>query len=256
MIWPIAGAIVVAIALVLAYFLWFRHRQPPPPPPPVAAEQPAAAPAAASTTATDDFQLPVLEASDAVVRQLAATLSSHPRLAAWLVNEDLVRRFTVAVTNLAEGITPRTHLAFMEPRQEFDVLQRGEAVVIDPRSYARFDTVVGVFESLDTAGVAQLFERFEPLMEEAYRDLGYPDGGFRATLLRAIRELLATPRLEGDPEVRAGVTSYTFADPRLEGLSGAQKQLLRMGPRNVARVQAKLSEIALALGFSPDQFRD
>ena len=34
-----------------------------------------------------------LSTSDAVVRELAAGLSANPKLAAWLVNEDLVRRF-------------------------------------------------------------------------------------------------------------------------------------------------------------------
>ena len=40
---------------------------------------------------------------------------------------------------------------------------------------------------------------------------------------------------------------YAYADPRLEGLSPAQKQLLRMGPENVKAIQAKLREIAAVL---------
>jgi hypothetical protein len=40
-----------------------------------------------------------------------------------------------------------------------------------------------------------------------------------------------------------------FADPRLEELTAAQKQLLRMGPRNVRLIQAKLREIGSALGM-------
>jgi hypothetical protein len=46
--------------------------------------------------------------------------------------------------------------------------------------------------------------------------------------------------------VRA-VVVYEYADPKLEALSPAQKALLRMGPRNVPRVQAKLRELAAAL---------
>jgi len=36
-------------------------------------------------------------------------------------------------------------------------------------------------------------------------------------------------------------------DPKLEELSPAQKNLLRMGPRNVARIQAKLRALLAAL---------
>jgi hypothetical protein len=43
---------------------------------------------------------------------------------------------------------------------------------------------------------------------------------------------------------------YAYADPRLEGLSPPQKQLLRMGPENVKAIQAKLREIASFLQLS------
>jgi hypothetical protein len=38
-------------------------------------------------------------------------------------------------------------------------------------------------------------------------------------------------------------------DPELESLSDAKKHLLRMGPDNVGAIQAKMREIAIALGF-------
>jgi hypothetical protein len=50
-----------------------------------------------------------------------------------------------------------------------------------------------------------------------------------------------------------GGVGYAFADPRDEGLTPAQKQLLRMGPGNARIVQAKLREIALALGIPPQR---
>jgi len=45
--------------------------------------------------------------------------------------------------------------------------------------------------------------------------------------------------------------SFAFADPRIESLSAAQKQFLRMGPRNVQTVQSKLREIAALLELHP-----
>jgi hypothetical protein len=40
---------------------------------------------------------------------------------------------------------------------------------------------------------------------------------------------------------------YEFEDKKLESLGAAQKQLIRMGPRNSRALQVKLSEIALEL---------
>jgi hypothetical protein len=46
---------------------------------------------------------------------------------------------------------------------------------------------------------------------------------------------------------------YAYADERFEDLTAAQKQFLRMGPRNVGIIKAKLRQIALALGIRSDQ---
>jgi len=45
--------------------------------------------------------------------------------------------------------------------------------------------------------------------------------------------------------------AWDYADPRLQSLTGAQRQFLRMGPRNMRIVQAKLREIAQLAGLNP-----
>jgi hypothetical protein len=45
------------------------------------------------------------------------------------------------------------------------------------------------------------------------------------------------------------VITWRYEDPGLEDLSPAQKQLLRMGPANVRRVQRQLRALAQALGI-------
>jgi hypothetical protein len=52
-------------------------------------------------------------------------------------------------------------------------------------------------------------------------------------------------------EVRAQGALYAYASPELEGLSRAQKHLLRMGPQNMQTLQAKLRELQGALGLPP-----
>ena len=105
----------------------------------------------------------------------------------------------------------------------------------------------------DARAAAALFRIWQPRIDQAYRELGYPDESFSDVLLAAFRQLLAVPEIRGRPLLVPEGVGYAYADPELENLSASQKQLLRMGPENVLRVQQKLREIARHLGFSASQ---
>jgi hypothetical protein len=233
-------------ALAAAVLLVFRGpRRVAPTPSPTTA--PSVAPSATPTAAP--LALPLLDESDALVRELARGLSSHPQLGAWLAPSGLVRIFTVSVHNLAEGRSAAPFVRFLTPREPFRVVQKGGALVADPRSYAAYDDLADGVASIDAAGVARAYRALLPLIETAYRELGFPDGGFTQTLERAVATLVDTPVADGAAKLRKGRVFYEYVDPDLEALSLAQKQLLRTGPRNVKLIQAKLRELARELGF-------
>lgn len=194
-----------------------------------------------------------LDGSDAAVRSLAAELSTNPMFAQWLTNKDLLRRFVAAVDNIANGQSPRPQMDFFGLRTPFKTVEKEGRTVVDYGSYDRYNVVADVFESLSAAGSARLYESAKPLLTEAYKELGYPLGDFHQTLLRAVIEVLRTPIVDAPIEVEKGVVSYLLKDPQLEDLDDAQKHLLRMGPENLQLIQAKLREIALALGFTEAQ---
>ena len=214
-------------------------------PPPVPGE---AAPLPSETLPTA-AALPPLAESDAFAREVAGTLTRHPALAGWLANEALIRRVVAVVDNVADGGSPRPHLGFLAPTEELGVIRRGERVLLDPLSYARYDQVADVLASVDPQGCAEAYRRLQPLLEEAYRELGRTDRTFDGALRAAIARLLATPVVDGEVELVPRVTSYNFADPALEARGAAEKHLLRMGPRNVRRIQEQLRLIAAALGM-------
>jgi hypothetical protein len=199
------------------------------------------------------IDLPPLDQTDAVVRDLVKALSSHPSVAAWLATDGLIRNFTVSVANVAEGRTPSRHLSRLRPGAPFRVLERGEDALIDPRSYERYTTLATAAASLDPAGSARLYATLKPRIEDAYRELGVPDTPFDRTLERAIVMLLSTPVPDEPLRVEPRGIGYGFAAPRLEGLTPAQKHLLRAGPRNARAIQASLREIALALGIPAER---
>jgi hypothetical protein len=193
-----------------------------------------------------------LATSDIVVRELVSEISANPKLAAWLVNDDLVRRFVASADNIASGISPQAHLDFLRPREGFEVDQRRNGVlVIENGSYARYDFVAQVVSSLDTEGMVTLYRELEPLIDEAYAEIGPANAKFDDRLDRAFDLLLAVPVLEGPAQVEQLVVTYAWADDKLEALSGAQRHFLRMGPENVSLIQGKLREFRAALAAPP-----
>jgi hypothetical protein len=236
---------VVAIGLLGVLFLVFRNPAKPVPGPVALAT---AAPATPAPTASPEVVLPPLDDSDAFVRQLAAALSAHPELVRWLSRTALVRTLAVVVVNVASGETPRPHLEFLAPTQRFRTERRpGRLVVPDPAGFAGYDLFGDAVASIDARAAASAFRTLAPLFEAAYVELGHPEGGFPAALDAATKALLAVPVLRDDVELVAHAIGFRYADASLERLTPAQKQFLRIGPRNVRLVQGKLRELATAL---------
>lgn len=78
------------------------------------------------------------------------------------------------------------------------------------------------------------------MLDEAYTELGYPEGEFRSVLIKAIDQVLSAPVVEGEIALAQPEANYVFEEASLEGLNMLQKQLLRMGPENTQRVQMVL----------------
>lgn len=241
-------AAIVGLALVVAGAWWLLRGDAPAgdesPPvadaPPAVEEPPPADPVVA---------LPALDQSDALVRELVAALSSHPQLARWLVNDDLLRRTASVVGNVAWGEDPSAHVPFLRPDGPFRAATSAGATTVDPRSWQRYDLAADVFASLDAPGTAALYRRFRPLLAEAYAELGYP-GTWDEALRTAVRLVLETPSLPADVALVRDEVTFQYADPQLEALSPAQKLVLRAGPRNAERIVAKVREIASAAGIA------
>ena len=100
------------------------------------------------------------------------------------------------------------------------------------------------------AAYAQLYPQFQT----AYEALGYPGRSFNDRVLVVLDLLIATPDVQGPVKVRRPVINgpvqpsrpwvlYEFEDPALQSLSAGQKILLRTGPVNQRRLEARLIEL-------------
>jgi len=241
--WILAAAAVVAVAAGL--YLSFRGGPPPPaapsaPVPPVAAVVPVEAP---PTTG------PAPAVAGDRLQALLQSVSADATWRRWLGAGGLVRRFAVAVDNLAEGESPRKPLDFLKPEKPFAAAGAGGKLAIAPESYQRYDAFAAAVASLDAGAAARAYRELHPVLEAAWRGLGYPKGALDRVTARALRRIEGAPVREGQVALvpAAHGPLYEFADRRLEDLGQVEKHLLRMGPANTRLLQAKARELRQAL---------
>ena len=241
--WIILGAFAVIAAALLT--LWWMSRS-----------QPRTA-TPASTQATDvavgsnrpkrqPISLPALDGSDSFLRELVSALSRHPLIARFLATSDLVRTTTLAVEQMGDGRTPAVPLKVLRPDSRLGVVG-GQSGRIDPRTYARWNDATSSLVSISPADAAQLYVNVKPLFDEAYRELGHPDGDFDQAIVHAIQTLRETPSVTTDPELIRRAGYYQYADPALQSLRPLQKQFLLAGPDNRRRILDWLGRFAAAL---------
>jgi hypothetical protein len=258
-------AIVIAISiLVLLVLGWALLRptpelgpepdQAPAPPPEAPADPRLPDPGAPSPLGPPDtelaepaVELPPLEDSDPFVREQLEPMDL-PR--PWLDQGEYVRRLAVLAENASRGVVPRRQLAFLSPNEPFVVTRtEDERILLDPVSYTRYDAYLDRLETIPPDRLAGLLTMLHPLVETALAEVGIhaqPGDVFA----QAVRQVMAVPVLEGDVELIQPAVMYRFADPQLEALPQLHKQLLRMGPENVRRLQAYLGEVAAAMNLT------
>jgi hypothetical protein len=237
---PLWIAVVLVLALAGAYMYLRAPSRPVTPAPSVPVERPrdrAAEPA-------DPIHLPPLDETDALVRDLIARLSGHPTVSAWLATDGLILNFAVVTLRIADGESPAQELRSIGPVPPFRPQTSREDLFVNPASYKRYDPYAQAVASLDARGTARLYATLKPRILDAYRRMGHLTGDFDPVLERAIVEMLRVPIVHRELELAPKGIVYGFVDPRLEGLSPAQKHLLRMGPENVQAIQGKLRELA------------
>lgn len=250
-------AIVAIIIAVIAGAMFFSgpDEAPEPEPVPVMPEPPAEAPPAPEPEPEviveweepepepEPIVLPQLNESDRFIREQAEVLTDDGSIERVLATDELMRKFVVVVENLAEGKVTRDPVAFMAPRENFSVIRRDDTPYLNPQSYRRYDRLAGVAAALQPSQAVALLRLTEPLLQDAYAELGMQDVDVQDRLRRAIDILIDTPVVTGEVELTQPSVMFEFADPELEALLPAQKQLIRMGPDNQRKVQAKLREI-------------
>lgn len=199
--------------------------------------------------------LPALDASDAPLLAEATPLFGAKGLPGFLLPDSVIERLVVTIDNLdREPIRQRFRPVETLPgRPAASSADTDDAVRYLPASNIdRYTPYVRVLEALEPAQVADLYRRYYPLVQQAYRNMGYPDAYFNDRLIDIIDHLLATPRVNYPIAVVQPKVFYEFADPQLEARSWGQKALIRMGPEHMATVKTFLRTLRASLVPSTD----
>jgi len=237
------------------YYLWQRSHQAEPQPPtplPQAPAPPTAAPAiqhpiGEASADAKEVSLPALGESVKPLRDALAGVISPASLEQYFLLDGLVRRVVATVDALPRQTVPQRVLPVKSIPGPFATVGQAEGLLIASQNAARYAPFVRLAESVDTRKLVAIYVRYYPLFQQAYVELGYPNGYFNDRLIAAIDDLLSAPETpDAVPLVQPKVL-YAYADPELEALSAGQKTMLRIGNENATRVKAKLRDIRRAL---------
>ena len=262
----IIGAIVVVVIVAIAAW-WYFTRMPgvdftrhgPEPSGPAAAstapapiEHPISTaqtlPASASTA-----PLPPLDTSDDAAAAALSAIPGAEGLAKLLVARGLIPHLVATVDALPRKTIGASILPLRTPTGAFAADVSGNQTVLDAKNYARYDPYMQLVANVDPRTLVTWYVHWYPLFQQAYRQLGYPNGYFNDRLMVAINDMLAAPNAHGPVTlVKTADGHYAFADPTWETLSVGQKLMIRIGPEHERVLKTRLREIrALLLGKAP-----
>lgn len=195
-----------------------------------------------------------IDEGDRNLKELAAGWSADPLFGRWL---DLIslRHLVAAAQLVADGDSVKPALPFLSIAGPFAVREERpkpaqERLFIAPASYARYDVLARVAGSVNAAAAGAVYGRLKPFCESAFAEIGRPGKSLDEVLASAVRRVTQVQLLEGEVALVPKGAVYAFKDPELERLSAAEKQILRMGPKNGAVLQRQLRAFAEGAGLN------
>ena len=256
---------IVVVAGSAAYFYYFHMQQaqePAPPPLPVVAEEiptpepelepviePIVREAPEPEPEPEPEPLPALSDSDPVMAAMIAGVVGSPAFDQLFNVQEIVQHIVATVDNLPRNKLSQKINPVKAVAGEFNVEGEQESLKVSAGNYARYDPYVAMIAAANTGEIVDSYQRFYPLFQEAYKELGYPDGDFNTRLIAVVDHLLATPDVADPVYLIKPEAFYIFEDPDLEALSAGQKAMIRMGGVNASTVKSKLEEFRIAVSM-------
>ncbi len=204
--------------------------------------------------------LPALNQSDVAVVAALQGLNVDGLLQ-MVIPEEILRKFVRAVDAVEEGKLINEYRPIVSPKgallvdsfratvagSELGTTTEVEQFRMSTKNYKRYDNYASMLVLLDSDATVATYNRFYPLLSEAYKEMGLTKGNFHSVLIRAIDNIIAAPEVSGDLNLVRPKVYFEFADPALEKLPAIHKLMLRMGPENASRVKSSMKSLRAKL---------
>ncbi|MBR9814585.1 DUF3014 domain-containing protein [bacterium] len=200
--------------------------QSPPPPPPPPPEPPS------------------LAESDEPAQESLAEVFGADLISVILRPQEIIKHIVVTVDNLDRTPIPMRFWPIQSVAGDLIIDGGGDFITIAPQNYKRYDRHVRAFTQADPEKLVNAYRFFYPLFQQAYEDLGYPDGYFNDRLIAVIDHLLKAPTPQPPVSVVQPSVFYKYKREDLEkNASWGQKTLIRMGPKHAQAVKVQLRRV-------------
>lgn len=248
-IWFAVAVVVLGLGAAL-YQEWPRDQaQSEPPRQDVSSTSPTAAPQAGvepaikhPIEAAPSAALPKVDESDSAMQDTLTGLLGGKEAEPFYPDR-VIRRIVATIDNLPRKQAGMKVMPVKPVSGAFITEGTGGDIFIGTKNAARYQPYVAIMQAVDARKLVDFYVGYYPLFQQAYVELGFPQGYFNDRLIEAIDNLLDAPDLKEPIKLLQPKVLYVFADPSLEERSAGQKILMRMGVENAAKVKAKLREI-------------
>jgi len=245
--------LMVLAAGAVFFYLWRQNPSQPPALAPQATLPAAAEAAPAILHPIEDAQsasalnaekpLPALMVSDTTMQNTLADLFGPASLGKVFYEDAIIHRFVTTVDNLPRKTVPQRNLPVKPIAGPLATSTKDDNVSISADNASRYTPYVQMAAAIDAKNLVSAYVHFYPLIQQDYRDLGYPKGYFNDRLIDAIDDLLAAPESTDPLQLVQPKVLYQYSDPELEARSAGQKIMIRMGAENATKIKTKLQEI-------------
>ena len=122
----------------------------------------------------------------------------------------------------------------------------------DETSSRRFSLYVDLLRSVDSDTLVSWYYELKPLVDEAYRELGYPNEDFTDILQESMTNVLDMDIPKERLELTRSSVMYQYKNEEIEKLDDAEKLMLRLGKENLLVIKSVLLEISEKLARERD----
>lgn len=197
---------------------------------------------------TNQPQLPDLEDSDNLFRDELSHVSTD--LSNWFGTKGVIKKYIVLINDISQNQIVFKHRDFLSPPGEIIVKGSSQGLYLTEDSYRRYDNLANAISAIDVDKGLELYLLFKPLFNTVYKGFSYPaDYQLEDIFLKAAANIINAPIIEDKIALVRHSVNYSYADKKLESLNNVKKQMIRMGPENTRKIQAKLRKLVQALAI-------